>query len=101
MKRSGPTANKRYYKPLEKPKRYPLELTKDLHICLWSEDGKYKWTVAYFLDDKEGFDLHFVGDRALDKRVNWVHFRELILQGQYLADKQFEQKRELRYANPD
>lgn len=84
-----PVANRRYYRPLEKPRRYPLELNDNLHICLWSEDGKCKWTVAYFLKGKEGYDLHFVGDRPLDSRVNWEHFRELVILGQRIADERF------------
>jgi hypothetical protein len=79
--------NKRYYKPVERPRRYPLELTKDHHICLWSADGKFKWTVAYFEKGAEGFDLRFVGDRPLDSRVDWDHFRELVILGQRLADE--------------
>jgi len=86
-----PVANQRYYRPLERPRRYPLELNDDLHICLWSDDGKYKWTVAYFFASKEGYDLHFVGDRPLDSRVNWDHFRELVILGQRLADDRFRE----------
>ena len=82
--------NKRYYNPVERPRRYPLELTEDLHICLWSSDGKFKWTVAFFCEGKEGYDLRFVGDRPLDSRVDWVHFRELVILGQRLADERFE-----------
>ena len=82
--------SKKWYKPLEKPRRYPLELNDDLHICLWSEDGKFKWTVAYFNKGKEGYGLHFVGDRPLDSRVNWDHFRECVILGQRLADERFE-----------
>ena len=86
----GPVANLKYYKPLENPTRYPLELTEDLHICLWDEAGKSKVTIAYFVEDKEGYDLKFVGDRPLDKRVKWKHFKKLIKQGQKMADKKFE-----------
>lgn len=85
--------NKRYYKPVEKPRRYPLELCDNHHICLWSQDGKFKWTVAYFHKGKEGFDLQFVGDRPLDSRVNWDHFRELVILGQRLADEEFDSER--------
>mgnify|MGYP001577330234 CR=1 FL=1 len=86
--------DKRYYKPIERPRRYPLELNDGLHICLWSEYGKFKWTIAYFLEDSEGYDLKFVEDRPLDERVNWSHFRELIVQGQRLADELFISERE-------
>lgn len=97
-----PATNLMYYNPLEKPKRYPLELrecssvgyfkdnTASFEICLWDNTGEYKWTIAYWLSTNEGFDLKFVGNRPLDRRVNWEHFRELIVQGQKLADKKFK-----------
>lgn len=81
--------NTGYYKPAEKPNRYPLELSVDLHICLWSEDGTFKWTVAHFYVTSDGFEIRFVGDRPLDSRVNWEHFHELIIQGQQIADARF------------
>ena len=87
----GPKS-KRYYKPLETPRMYPLELNENLHICLWSEDGKFKWTIAYFVKDKEGYDLHFVGDRPFDKRVDWRNFEVIVKQGQVIADNQWEQE---------
>ena len=87
----GPVSS-RYYKPVERPTRYPLELTADHHICLWSEDGKFKWTVAYFAENDEGRYLRFVGDRPLDSRVNWEHFRELVILGQRLADDEWHAK---------
>jgi len=81
--------NCEHYRPLEKPTRYPLELSANLHICLWAEDGTHKWTIAYFLRSKEGYDLHFVGDRPFKSRVNWDHFRECAVQGQRIADEKF------------
>lgn len=79
-----------HYKPLESPPKYPLELCENLHICLWEPEGTYKWTIAYFHKDREGYDLKFCGDRPLDPRVNWEHFRELIVLGQKIADERFE-----------
>ena len=89
---NGPIKNKRYYKPIEKPRMYPLELTKELHICLWDESGKYKWTIAYWIKDREGYDLHFVGDRPMDSRVDWKNLEIIIRQGQIIADKRFEEE---------
>ena len=85
----GPTKNKRYYKPQETPRMYPLELTADLHICLWDDTGEYKWSIAYWTKDREGYDLHFVGDRPLDKRVDWRNLEVVIRQGQQIADSKF------------
>jgi hypothetical protein len=78
-----------HYNPIERPRRYPLELRDDGHICLWSENGEYKWTIALFNRHKEGYDLTFVGDRPLDPRVNWTHFREIIEQGQSMHDRMY------------
>ena len=78
------------YRPQEMPTLYPLELTKGHHICLWSPDGRFKWTIAYFEINKEGPDLRFVGDRPLDRRVNWGDFQEIIRQGYKLAEKEWK-----------
>lgn len=87
-KTSGPV-NKKYYNPQEPIKRYPLELAENLHVNLWSEDGKSKWSIAYFNFDEEGAELKFVSDRPFDPRVNWDHFHELLKHGQLLADRQY------------
>lgn len=81
-----------YYKPLESPNAYPLELNDNLHICLWDEDGKYKWTIALWHKDKEGYSLEFVGARPLNDRVKWKKLKAIIKQGQAIADKRFEQE---------
>lgn len=79
---NGPTRNLEHYSPQEVPNRYPLELCPDGHICLWEPKGETKITVAYLYADNEGdFDLKFVGDRPLDSRVNWLHFRQCVEQG--------------------
>lgn len=75
---------------ISSPKALPLELTNNHHICLWNEDGKYKWTIAYFDFDKEGPDLMFVGERPMDERVDWVVFKQLIKLGFAVAQHEFE-----------
>jgi len=80
----------KHYKPLETPTAYPLELNENLHICLWAENGEYKWTIAMWIRGKEGYSLEFIGGRPLDKRVKWKAFKKLIKQGQKLADKKFD-----------
>jgi hypothetical protein len=96
MKR--PTKNTEFYKPLERPAKYPLELTDALHICLWSETGEYKWTIAYWENGKEGYELRFVGGRPLDKRVKWADLKVVIKQGQSMADNRWTP--EARKAKP-
>lgn len=81
-----------HYKPLENPTAYPLELNENLHICLWSEDGTYKWTIALWHKGKEGYSLEFVGSRPLDDRVKWKKLKAIIEQGQAIADKRFDQE---------
>lgn len=89
--RTEPKGTKNY-KPLESPNAYPLELNENLHICLWSEDGTYKWTIARWVKDKEGYALEFVGSRPLNERVKWKKLKAIIEQGQAIADKRFEQE---------
>jgi hypothetical protein len=82
----------RYYKPLEEPRAYPLELTENLHICLWDEEGEYKWTIALWRKNREGYSLEFIGDRPLNKRVKWKKLKAIIKQGQAIADKRFNKE---------
>jgi len=91
LEMKGPKSTK-HYKPLEEPNAYPLELTENLHICLWNEKGEYKWTIAYWQKDKEGYFLVFVGNRPLNKRVKWKKLKAIIKQGQAIADKRFSQE---------
>ena len=84
--------NTEHYKPLESPNAYPLELNENLHICLWSEDGTYKWTIALWTKGKEGYSLEFIGARPLNERVKWKKLKAIIKQGQAIADKRWEQE---------
>ena len=68
----------------------PLELTREHHICLWDEDGKYKWTIGYFAFDKEGPWFKFVEERPLDARVDWSVFKILIKLGYAFAQHKFD-----------
>ena len=83
-----------HYKPLESPNAYPLELCEDLHICLWDEEGKYKWTIALWAKGKEGYSLEFIGARPLNERVKWKKLKAIIEQGQAIANKQFDAEQE-------
>lgn len=58
---------------------YPLEID-GTHINLWRKDGTSKYTIAIFkysASDDE-WDMRLLGTSALDPRVNWLKFRELI-----------------------
>ena len=85
----GPTKNTEHYNPLNHPKRYPLELDNRLHICLWGETGQSTWTTAYFVNDKEGPELKFVGDRPLDRRVDWDDLRVVVELGYCIAKERW------------
>ena len=37
----------------------------------------YCITIAYFVRDKEGYNLHFVGKRPIDEGVDWNNFKTL------------------------
>jgi hypothetical protein len=91
---NGPVKHQQYYKPLESPPQYPLELRKNsegdrLCILLWSPDGTHCWTIAWWTKDSEGYELSFIGDRPLDKRVKWKAFKKCVKQGQAIADEMF------------
>jgi hypothetical protein len=83
------------YRPQEIPRRYPLELTPDLHVCLWFADGSAKYTM--WVDSEEGPEFRFVGDRPLDSRINWEHLRDVIRQGQSMAEVRW--RRRPRYSS--
>lgn len=88
-----PTKNMTWYAPQEKPTRLPLELTKDLEICLWFIGEKsYKIVIAYWVKTTEGYELKFVGARPLEKGVKWKHLEQLIRQGQRMADKRWHKE---------
>lgn len=96
---TGPTKHREYYKPLESPPQYPLELRQStdgsrLCIILWSEDGSGCFSIAWWQRDNEGYELSFVGDRPLDKRVKWKAFKRCVKQGQKIADEMFRKERE-------
>ena len=59
-------------------------------IVKWAKDtGKkeYCWTVAYWNENKEGYDLQFVGGRPFD--VDGELFMKLAKQGQQMLDDAF------------
>ena len=74
----------------EEKEFYPLELTKNDHVCLWSADGTYKWTIAYFHKTTEGYEVKFVLERPFDERVNWTHFEKLLRRGQKICNRKYK-----------
>ena len=91
---SGPVRNREYYKPLETPVQFPLELrmcrlNERLEILLWNSSHEHCWSIAAWHRKSEGFELHFIGDRPLDKRVKWKAFKKCVKQGQDIADEMF------------
>lgn len=86
-----------FYKPLESPPRYPLELrfsdTNDmLEVLLWAENDRHCWVIAWWRWHKEGPELHFVGDRPLDARVKWKHFGKIVKHGQKIAEELWKKR---------
>ncbi len=73
---------------------HPLELADNYHINLWSENDAFKCSIAYFIKEKEGHALKFVGARPFDKRVNWLHFKLLAELGQKALDLKFNEDRD-------
>ena len=59
---------------------HPDSVTVD--IVQWDTDNKFYWTVAYFVRSGDGIPcLRFVGERPLDRLVNWTDFRTMIQSG--------------------
>tara|TARA_R110000787_G_scaffold252616_1_gene358090 strand:- start:321 stop:596 length:276 start_codon:yes stop_codon:yes gene_type:complete len=59
-------------------------------IVKWSkkQDGEdYCWVVAYWIKDREGFDLQFVGSRPFDIKAKT--FMKVAKQGQQMLDDAF------------
>lgn len=44
------------------------------------------------MKNKEGYDLHFVGNRPLSEKVKWKAFKGLIKKGQKIADDKWEKE---------
>ena len=53
-------------------------------IVQWHNN--YCWTIAYWLEDKEGFYLHFVGSPPFEINVDPVEFMILAGKGQKKLD---------------
>ncbi len=95
-KRGPHESVKQWYKPVENPPRWPLELRATVNgpeILLWAEDGRHGWVIASWRYGSEGPNLYWVSDRPLDPRVNWTHFRELVATGQRIAQEVWKQQR--------
>jgi hypothetical protein len=63
-------------------------------IVQYSHLEKNHWAIAYWIKDKEGYNLQFVGRRPLDKEVNIEDFFKLISEGQNMLDYFFEKESE-------
>jgi len=55
-----------------------------IHIVKWNKDLCY--SVAYFVKDKEGYYLQFVGDRPFDKEISPADFMYLARRSQEALD---------------
>ena len=62
-----------------------------IEISQWAEDNSYRWTIAYFVRESEGFSLKFVGCRPFDGRGSPVAFMEIAKKAQECLDEYFEQ----------
>lgn len=77
-------------------------LSKEPHttaeIVAWKtnniDGSKYCYAVASWRRGKEGFDLHFVGDRPFAEDVDAIRFMELAKHGQAYLDLMFNEPKE-------
>ena len=64
-----------------------LELSNDL--CISKHGISSELIIARWVEREDGYSLFFIGDRPLDKNVNWLVFGKLVELGQMLADYKF------------
>lgn len=63
-----------------------------LEICASLQTTDHKWTIAYWVKEKEGYSLKFSSSRPLDYRINSSKLMNLIKEGQAIADKRFQEE---------
>lgn len=71
-----------------------LKYTETMHILVKDEDqnGNFLLTIAYWIKDSEGYNLHWVADRPLSSKINPVSFMKLAEIGQKIMDYKFEEE---------
>lgn len=73
--------------------RWIPESSRNAEIVRWQESetlGKFCYTLAWWIKDREGYNLQFVGPRPLDSEVNQDYFWELVKYGQKICDAKFD-----------
>jgi len=64
-----------------------------LEVVYWEENNKNCYTIAYWLLDKEGYYLKFVGSRPFGKEIDSNLFWKITKIGQDFLDDIFEDYR--------
>lgn len=73
--------------------RWITESSRNAEIVRWQESeklGKFCYTLAWWIKDKEGYNLQFIGDRPLASEVDKDDFWALVHYGQKICDAKFE-----------
>jgi len=60
-------------------------------IVKWFDNKSY-YTISYWVQDTEGYDIRFVKDRAFGNDINWQDFKMLLELGQDILDYNFNKE---------
>ena len=66
-----------------------------LCLCLWNTKKRYKWVIASWTYNKEGWELKFCGDRPFDRRVRWDDLCTLFRTGQSIMDARYKKQKKV------
>ena len=73
--------------------RWLLESSRNAEIIRWQDSkdfGKTCYTLAWWIKDKEGYNIQFLGDRPLSYEVDQDYFWELVKYGQKICEAKFQ-----------
>ena len=73
--------------------RWNENCDRNAEIVRWQDSetlGKFCYTLAWWVKDNEGYDLHFIGSRPLNDEVDKDCFWELVIYGQKICDAKFK-----------
>ena len=77
------------YLPFERDTTLTPNMQQSSEISEWFSE-KNRYVIAFFKQQKEGFELQFVGDRPFQETIDPLKFMTLAKIGQAMMDYYFE-----------